>query len=291
MLLSVGYRRAYFNAFLRFGQEMNKTYKLEIPRFISAVLAAKPPAEQFARRGRWFVGEKAGERFAVNRIPTPQERRALLVCLMPGVSVVTAQEVGERFGKEAENAPLRCFFDSLKKLVGLKIARVEGEELGEPMRIFSHIRKTWGRVEWAFTSDYLRWCDQYPRQAIRYPVQGLAADLKKYPMASMVMLAAAEWYSMNKRKANGRFISVSFLLTYYPYDLGKIRIRRQVGRDIIQPLKRTLGIFGVRSYDGKAQGGGTDSAKMKIDLAGLFPKQPTKAGRKKPRKKSTAREV
>ena len=269
----------------RFNQGMNKIYQLEIPRFISAVLMAKPPAEQFARRGRWFVGEKAGDRFAVNRIPTPRERRALLVCMMPGAPVVTAQEVGQRFGKEADSAPLISFFNSLKKLGGLKIARVEGEELGEPMRIFSHIRKSWGRVEWAFSSDYLRWCDQYPRQAIRYPVQGLAADLKKYPMASMVMLAAAEWYSMNKRKANGRFISVSFLLTYYPYDLVETQKRRQMNRNIIQPLKRTLGIFGVRSYDWKAQG--SDCAKTKIDLAGLFPKQPTKSRRKKnPRKKS-----
>lgn len=273
----------------RFNQGMNKIYQLEIPRFISAVLAAKPPAEQFARRGWWFVGEKAGERFAVNRILTPQERRALLVCLMPGVSVVTAQEVGEIFGKKAKSAPLRWFFDSLKKLVGLKIARVEGEELGEPMRIFSHIRKTWGRVEWAFTSDYLRWCDQYPRQAIRYPVQGLAADLKKFPMASMVMLAAAEWYSMNKKKANGRFISLAFLLTYCPYDLNETQKRRQMKRDIIQPLKRTIEIFGVRSYDWTPQGGASDWAKTKIDLAGVFPKHPTKAGRKKKPRKGAKR--
>lgn len=272
MLLSVGYRHAYFNAFLRFGQEMNKIYKLEIPRFISAVLAAKSPGEQFPRRGWWFVGEKAGERVAVNRIPTLQERRAMVICLQKDVSAITAQELGEVFDLKPEKSPKSHFYETLSTLAKLKIARFDGEELGEQIQMFSSIGKKWGRVDWTFSADYLRWMEQTPRQEIKYPVIGMNANLKKNPMANMLMLSAAEWYSMNKRDANGRFMPVWFAMKYYPDRLP----------NVLTPLQTAIDKFGFKCPDLTTQGGGS-LVKLQIDISQIFP-EPPKRRRKKGKK-------
>ena len=264
---------------------MDGVRKLEIPRFIIAGLMAKSPA-LFAG-SRWYVAERAGDRFAVNFILKPQQRRGLLVCLIRGIRAITAQEVAELFGQHDVKSAMKHFYETLLSLTKWKIARVYGEELGEPIRIFSKksFRKPYGRAEWTFTPDYLDWLEQARKQKqiqwINYPVIGLAVNLNKKPMAPMLMLAFSEWFSMNKRKSNARKIPVMSALNYFPIGLDSGYIGREAKYSIDNALKG----FGLKPITGPRW------REAYIDLMPLFPATaPRRKNKKKTLRKTTQRD-
>ncbi len=247
---------------------MDETHKLVIPRFVFAGLAANT-SEDFDGK-KWFVGKRAGERYAVNFIPTHAQRRVLLVCLRKDAVAITAAELADMFGQET---PMKRFIRTLKELSRWKIAKVEGEGLRKPFRIFpgKFPRRSYGRVEWEFTKDYLTLYEQTPRQVVYYPEGGWKVNLNKYPMVPMLMLAFSEWYSMNRRKPNARKIPIRNALKYCPVELKQ---GNQWHRDIKEPLDNALTLFGLRKT---AQRWG-EFSKQQIDLQRIFPK---KKGRKR----------
>ena len=250
---------------------MADAIKLEIPRFIFAGLAATEPVA-FAGK-RWFVGERAGERYAVNFIPTQAQRRVLLVCLRKDAGAITAAELADMFG---QTTPMKRFIQTIKELSRWKIATVEGGSRGKPFRIFSgkFPRRSYGRVEWEFTKDYLTLYEQTPRQVINYPLEGVRVNLNKYPMVPMLMLAFSEWYSMNRTKPNAWKIPIRNALKYCPVELKQ---GNQWHRDVKEPLDNALSLFGLRKT---AQGWG-EFSKQQIDLQRIFPKKKTKKRRRR----------